>query len=371
MNSEKQLHFISMDVPFPPNYGGIIDVFFKLKAFNQSGVKIYLHLFGFKNERNLELEKYAEEVYFYPIKQNPFLVFNKYPISVSSRNGEKLYSNLIKNKAPIFFESLKTTKILNQFSLPNFSKFLRLHNIEQNYFEGLSKSEWNPVKKKLFELEAKKYIDYEKIITQFDQVFTLSNYEQSYVFNKYKKGTFVPVFHGNEFFRNLDGFGDYILYHGDLRASDNKKSLEFLIDTFKEIDYPFLIASSNQEKWVKSKIANHKNMKFVYLENFNHLLELFSGAHINVSWSFQQSGTKLKVVNALFNSRFSVINDKVVDDKNIRQLCVEACDKAELISQINKLIQTPFQPSVNYKFILENYLNDKLNAQKILKEIFP
>ena len=77
MNSEKQLHFISMDVPFPPNYGGIIDVFFKLKAFNQSGVKIYLHLFGFKNERNLELEKYAEKVYFYPIKQNPFLVFNK------------------------------------------------------------------------------------------------------------------------------------------------------------------------------------------------------------------------------------------------------------------------------------------------------
>ena len=71
------------------------------------------------------------------------------------------------------------------------------------------------------------------------------------------------------------------------------------------------------------------------------------------------------------SKKLSTFIDKVVDDKNIRQLCVEACDKAELISQINKLIQTPFQPSVNYKFILENYLNDKLNALKILKEIFP
>ena len=38
MYQGNKLHFISMDVPFPPNYGGVIDVFYKLKAFHQLGI---------------------------------------------------------------------------------------------------------------------------------------------------------------------------------------------------------------------------------------------------------------------------------------------------------------------------------------------
>ncbi len=29
---DKYLHIISFDIPYPPNYGGVIDVFYKLKA---------------------------------------------------------------------------------------------------------------------------------------------------------------------------------------------------------------------------------------------------------------------------------------------------------------------------------------------------
>ncbi|WP_282629173.1 hypothetical protein [Empedobacter sedimenti] len=359
-----------MDVPFPPNYGGIIDVFYKLKAFHQLGVKIYLHVFGFKNDDLKDLKLYAEEVYFYPINQNPFYIFNQSPISVQSRNGKLIFENLQKKYAPIFFESLKTTSVLNDFQLDNYPKFLRLHNIEQNYFGGLAKSESNFFKKILFNQEAKKYSRYEQILNQFDQVFTLSKAEQKYIHTKYLKGKFVPVFHGNEGFKNLKGKGKYALYHGDLRAADNCKVVEFLIEVFKEIDFPLVIASSTKEKWVKSKIGEVKHIKFIHLIDFKHLQELFMDAHINIAWSFQESGTKLKVVNALFNSRFSVINDNVIDDEKISDLCIKVKTKNELILAINQLKEQCFNASESYKSMLENYLNDKLNAEIILNEIF-
>ncbi|WP_313361322.1 hypothetical protein, partial [Empedobacter sp.] len=172
MYQGNKLHFISMDVPFPPNYGGVIDVFYKLKAFHQLGIEIHLHLFGFNEIESDVLRKYAKEVYFYPIHQKPNYIFKKYPISVRSRDSQLLYERIKSLKAPIFFESLKTTFILNKYTLEGYSKYLRLHNIEQNYFSGLAESEKNLAKKALFYIEAKKYIQYENIIHQFDEVFT-------------------------------------------------------------------------------------------------------------------------------------------------------------------------------------------------------
>lgn len=370
MFRDKPLHFVSMDTPFPPSYGGVIDVFFKLQAFHQLGVKVYLHVFGFKENKESGLEKYAEKVYYYPIKQNPFLVFNKSPFSVCSRNGNKLFENITKIDAPIFFESLKTTDIIRKFNLSNQKKYLRLHNIEQNYFEGLALSETNIFKRVMYYLEAKKYIKYEPIMSHFDQIFTLSNYEQDYIYQTFSKGKFIPVFHGNNTFFNLKGCGHYALYHGDLRAADNRRAVEFLIDVFNDIDYPLIIASSSKQAWVEDNIVGRKNIKFIYLEDFKHLLTLFKNAQMNISWSFQQSGTKLKVVNALFNSRYSIINDNVIDDDHIRQLCIEVKNKKELIEQINLLKNKPFIASETYKSILETYLNDRMNAENILNEIF-
>ncbi|ADX68057.1 hypothetical protein [Weeksella virosa] len=364
------LHFVSMDKPYPPNYGGVIDVFFKLKSFYDLGVKIYLHVFGFDKKLPKELAQYAEKVFYYPIKQYPKYFFRKEPFSVASRNGKCLLENLLSIKAPIFFESMKTTDVLRFPGLEDYPKFLRLHNIEQNYFDGLSRTETNPIKKQLFHQESKKFIRYEAILGQFDEVFTLSNFEQNYIKKTYNKGTFVPVFHGNEKFSNLKGFGEFALYHGDLRAADNRAAVTFLIDVFSQTDYPLWIASSIKEDWVKKQIGNRPNIRFVRLRDFQHLIELFHRAHFNLSWSFQESGTKLKVVNALFNSRFSVINHNVIDDKRIAKMCVQVTTKEELLQVIEDLRNRGFDASDDYRLTLETYLSDRNNAEKILDSIF-
>ena len=45
--SDQHLHIISFTIPYPPNYGGAIDVFFKIKALHSYGVQVHLHCFSY------------------------------------------------------------------------------------------------------------------------------------------------------------------------------------------------------------------------------------------------------------------------------------------------------------------------------------
>ena len=60
---KKQLHIVSFDVPFPANYGGVIDVFYKIKSMHQERVGVILHCFQYGREKSEELESICEKVY--------------------------------------------------------------------------------------------------------------------------------------------------------------------------------------------------------------------------------------------------------------------------------------------------------------------
>ena len=60
---EKHLNIVSFNVPWPANYGGVIDVFYKIKALHDIGVKVILHCFEYGRPQAKELENYCEKVY--------------------------------------------------------------------------------------------------------------------------------------------------------------------------------------------------------------------------------------------------------------------------------------------------------------------
>ena len=366
----KSLHIISFDNPFPPDYGGVIDVFYKIKAIHDLGFKIHLHCFY--DERNAvseELEAITEAVYLYKKNRNIFFFCSAIPFGIKSRFHKDLIKNLQKIDAPIFFEGLQTTMLMQKVSLPN-KKYLRLHNLESNFYKGMSSSETNWFKKFTYYFESKKYGNYQKILNQFDHVFALSKYECDAVKAIMNDVTYVPVFHGNTKMRSLSEYGNYAFYHGDLRLSDNKKAAQFLINIFQEIpDYPIIIASSNGKEFVENQIKGFSNIEFVNIENETHLETLLAKAHINVMLSFQQSGTKLKVINSLFKSRFCLINSNMIDDKKILQLCDIASTKEEFISKIMELKNKPFLDTGNREEVLLDVLNDAKNA-KIITALF-
>lgn len=366
----KPLHIISFDNPFPPDFGGVIDVFYKIKALNSIGFTIYLHCFyEDRNEVSEELKAITEEVYLYKKNKNPFFLFSKYPFPVVCRYRNELINNLSKVNAPIFFEGLHTTMILHKIKLAN-KKYLRLHNIESNFYAGMSKNETNYFKKIAYHFAAKKYIHYQKNIVNFDHVFTLSKYENSIVESMTNKVSYVPVFHGSEKVELLSEYGKYALYHGDLRLADNKNAAKFLIKVFKEVkDYRLIIASSNGKNNFEKRIKSSENIEFIELNNDSQLDDLLKNAHINVMLSFQKSGTKLKVINSLFKSRFCLVNTNMVDDNEVLNFCEIASSKEEFIAKIRVLKSQPFLDYDNRNSILTRVLNDIDNAKKIAKII--
>ena len=366
------LQIVSFDNPYPPIYGGVVEVFHKLKPLHELGIKIHLHCFVDTIPENYdELKEVTEKVYFYRTTRKAKDFFSLLPFSVLSRNDKELLENLNKSDAPILFESIKTAFLVHKDLLPNHRKFLRLHNIEHYYFSGISRSETNQFKKYLYKSEAIKFVSFEKVIKKFEKVFSLSLFENKYTNQKFSNSVYIPVFHGNDKVLKLEGMGKYAFYHGDLRMSDNIKAVENLIEIFKRIpDVKFVVASGNGKKIVERMIGNVKNIAFVKLQNHDHLLQLLANAHLNVMLSYQQSGTKLKLMASLYKSRHCIINDNISDDPKVTELCHMANTATEIRDKIQLLKDMPFQDYEKRRDILESYLNDSLNAKLMAQEIW-
>lgn len=364
----KNLQIVSFNNPYPPNYGGVIDVYYKIKYLHQLQVDIYLHIFY---EDRLEIEKlkpYCKEIYLYKRNKSLKYFFTKIPFNVSSRSSSQIYNNIIKINAPILFEGLQTTHVLLRNEIKN-KIIIRTHNIEHNYYNGLARSETNLFLKLIYYIESYKLKRYESIVNKADLILPLSHKEYEYFSLNYKpKSKFIPVFHGNNHIEKLSQKGEFALYHGDLTTSDNKKAVTFLISIFKEVNQKLIIASSNISKSLLQLIDNQENIQFVKLEKNNKILnELFTKAHVNILYSNQESGTKLKVFNSLFKGRFCIINKNIADDKNIQSICVLANSKKEFIKAIENVFEEDFEQNQQREEVLSNYLPSKLAIR--LKEV--
>ena len=364
-----KIHIISFDVPFPPNYGGVIDVFYKIKALHKLGVKIILHSFDYGRGKPTELNNYCENIYYY--KRGSLLnVFSRKPFIVKSRKSDELIKNLKKDNYPILFEGIHTTYPLINTDFNDRTIIVRTHNIEHDYYVGLAKSEKNIYKKIFFNIESKKLRFYENIIHKVNYVLTISPSEHQYFTNKFgDKCKYIPVFHKEEKVISLSSKGEFALYHGDLRVSDNTKAVSYLIDVFKNINYPLLIASSFPNKKITDTIKNYPNIKYVTLDykKKNQLENLFKNAHINVLPTFQATGIKLKLIHALFSSRFCVVTPEMVDKTGLESLCKIGKTKSAFTQKVIKSIEQEYskQEFDTKKTILKDF-NTLMNAQKII-----
>ena len=194
---EIDLHIISFNVPYPANYGGIIDVFYKLKNLSEAGLKIHLHCFQYGRQNQKILAKYASKVSYYNRPKSFLYHFSLIPYIVRSRKNKKLLDNLLTDNAPILFEGLHTCVFLTNSKLKNRYKIVRTHNIEHHYYSELSKRTSNIIKKAYYILDALKLKSYEKVLKNADSLIAISKTDFDYFNSKYGKAMFIPPFHGS------------------------------------------------------------------------------------------------------------------------------------------------------------------------------
>ncbi|WP_374465061.1 hypothetical protein [Chryseobacterium sp.] len=370
----KELHIISFNYPYPPSYGGIIDVYYKIKALSDLGIKTHLHCFADQIPSTIdrEIKEITENVFFYRKKKNPLLYFSSVPFAAAIRNSDILLKNLEKFKAPILFEGLQTTRII-YFLKDNGHKFyLRYHNNETEYYNGLSLSERNIFKKIIYKIESLKYTGYQKkLLKQFETVFCLSEKEYQEVNTCSKNAQLVHIFHGNASVKPLDKKGNYFLFHGDLTTADNKRALNETIDLFKTLpQYKLIVASDRANEEIKRKISAVENISLTPIQTTENLHQLLENAHANILISYQNSGTKVKLFNTLYNSRFVIINGNITDDPFLMNLCLYGTDMNEIRQQIITSAEKEYHDTEKRKKILEKNHSDKAKAEEMVKLIF-
>jgi len=367
-----KLHIVSFDVPFPTNYGGVIDVFYKLKALHEQGVEIYLHVFEYGRGEQKELLNYCKEVFYYP--RNSFIksFFSTSPFIVKSRGNDMLISNLNKDTYPVLFEGLHTTLPILKDSLKGRKVYLRAHNVEHRFYKGLEQSESNIFKRFFFRKESEKLKRYEEILKKIDGVFSISPIEQIYFNEKYgNKCFYIPAFYDATKHTTFKSKGNFILYHGHLLVSENVKAALFLIDIYKDSKYKLVIASSYKNTKVMSEISKYNNITFDSIKDENDLYRLFENAHINALPTFQNTGIKLKLLNTLRQGKFIIANDPMILETGLETLCEKANSKAEFLSKTAKLLNQSFEASFEEERekLLANF-DPNTSAKKIIRLIF-
>ncbi|MDT0559238.1 glycosyltransferase [Ichthyenterobacterium sp. W332] len=367
--TKKTIQIVSFDVPYPPNYGGVIDVYYKIKALSELGVKVYLHCYQDKRAKSDVLESLCEEVYYYDRTKTLKHFFSSTPFIVSSRNSKTLAQNLKSINAPMLFEGLHTTAVLLKHSFKDQLKLVRMHNIEHHYYQGLFKSESNLLKKLFFWFESKKLKRYEVLLQQIDSVLTISPNEQDYYKLLVNNAHYSPVFHRNIEIKTYAENGKYVLFHGDLRVSDNIKSAKYLIDVFKQLPkYNLVLASSFANKKISNSLLSVSNMSFVKIEDSNHLDDVFRDAQLHVILSYQNTGIKLKLINALYQGRHVIANTIVTDGTGLKDICEVFDTKQDLILKVKALYSKEFtKKDVLKRSTVLQQFDTKINALKILE----
>lgn len=368
MNKYK-LHIVAFDVPFPPNYGGVIDIYYKLKTLYELGTEIHLHVYEYGRGKPLELEKYCKKVYYYTRNFSIFNIISTIPFVVKSRSNSKLINNLKTIKADILFEGLHATYPLLFHPFIDRKILVRTHNIEHFYYKGLAKSESNILKKIFFWIESLKLKKYELILNKATYILTISPFEQQYFKNIYQdKAIYIPVFHSNNIVKSFENKGKNILYHGDLRISDNIKVVNFLIDTFKDFPYKLIIASSFENQSISNRISKSTNVEFIKIFSIDKMDELFKETHINILFTFQKTGIKLKLINSLYQGRHIIANSEMVEDTGLESLCEIVNNKFELRKKIISILKVDYNNVVvqKRKAKLMSF-NTEVSAKKIIE----
>ncbi len=371
--SGKHLHIVSFNVPYPPDYGGVIDVFYKIKALHDLGVKVHLHCFHYGRDEGKELETLCESVHYYPRKKFYQAIYSNIPYIVGSRKSDELLSNLAADDYPVIFEGLHTCLYLNHPALKNKVKAVRMHNVEWDYYRSLKDAESNYLIKYYYHYEANKLKKFENELKYADRIFAISKSDFEYLRQSYENITYISAFHSNSEVTSQPGRGSYILYHGNLSVVENNQAAMFIAKKIaKDLPYKFVFAGKNPLKSLKKELNDIKKIELRENPTFEKMAELMRDAHVNLLFTFQHTGIKLKLLNALYRGRFVVVNGKMVNYTGLEPLCITEDNPTATQRILTGLMQTDFtQHEIDKRRrLLDTHFGNSHNAGLILKEIF-
>lgn len=362
------VHIVCLDAPAPADYGGAIDMYYKITALATAGKKVILHYFNYNKERGHEgLELYCAEINVYKRRSFISALPLSSPYIVRSRISSGLIERLNKDDHPVILEGIHCTGIL-PFLKQDRKIIVRIHNDEAVYYSHLAESESLFPKRLYLQQESRLLKRYQLQLSRNLSLACLSNKDLAHFQDQgFTKVHFIPCFIPWQQLKNKTGRGNYCLYHGNMQINENEAAAIWLIkNIFSELTIPLVIAGKGISTRLEKTAAPHSHIQLEKNPSIQRLDKLIQDAHINVLPSMNETGVKLKLLHALIEGRFCISNFKAAWGSGIEDsvLTVEAI--TGWITAIAGMMNTDFTEAYrNERQKVLAVYNNRENAEKI------
>lgn len=269
-------------------------------------------------------------------------------------------------------EGIHCTYYLAKNQLIDRKVIVRLHNVEFEYYNHLYKTEPDYFKKIFFKRESKLLKGYENKLAKRARFLSVSEKDENVykkLFNA-KEINYLPVFMPFTSVNSLPGQGEYCLYQGNLSVAENEKAVRWLLENvfMQSMPIPFIVAGKNASKSLKTFIAQYDNVKLIDNPDEEEMNSLIRLAHIHILPSFNDTGVKIKLLNALFNGRFIITNFVSIEDTTFGNLCSIAESPEEIKNAILDLCTQEFSMQMidKRRNILLTMFDNEANGKRLL-----
>jgi len=343
------LHVVSFDRPWPPKYGGIVDVYWKISTLEKLGVQIRLHYFDYGKQgkapnpwNQIEAIPYKREIgWKSQLSIRPYIV--------KSRQTKALWEALNRDNTPILFEGQHCSGWLKELrkTWPDRGLFVRCHNVEFNYYHRMAKasSGWKAV---FFKMESWRLKKQEKELGYASALFPLSENECSF-FQKWSENVrWIPPFFRDSDERpfvpqNTRGNRPYLLMQGNFTQPNQARRLnDFFLD-FKGFEYDLIVAGQGLDKISN---AGMRSVICIPCPEEDLLTELNKGAEAHVLCGEFMGGVPLRILNALASGKPVWVNRELALGSGLEpwiHLYSKASEIKEGLKTTVKLDLTDFQ----------------------------
>lgn len=369
---KEHLNIVSLTVPYPVNFGGVFDLFHKLKALHSKGIKIHLHCFEYGRGQQPALNDFCETVTYYPRVSYSKTFFSGLPHIVASRINEDLFNNLLQNNYPILMEGLHCSFLLKDERFNNRKRLVRMHNIESDYYADLGKNSVKMLQKLYCRKESALLKQYESSLPN-DTVWLCVSKKDAKDFSErygYKNCDYLPLFLPEWSSAYQQESGNYCLYHGDLSISSNNKMALLLAELFAATEIPFVIAGHQPSKKLLQQTKGVKNIEVIASPSNDEMHNLITKAKVNIVPSLSATGIKLKLINALYNGKHCIANAETVAGTEFEDICA-VTGLTNIPAVARTLMKTEFTKEAFEKRVtmLRGLFNNGKNADRLIQYI--
>jgi glycosyltransferase involved in cell wall biosynthesis len=373
---ESHLHIVCLDVPYLPNYGGVFDLYYKLKYLHERGVIIHLHCYEYGRGKQDALLQYCKTVQYYKRSRGWRGLAAGMPYIVGSRADRGLLKNLSEDNYPVLAEGIHSTYLLHKNKLAGRKVILRLHNIEFEYYRQLSHNATSLFRKIYYLTESVLLKRYERKIAHKASLTIAVTEKDAETYASLFGSTNIrhlPVFTAWNTVTSKEGKGLYCLYQGNLSVSENEQAALWLIkNVFSGLEIPFMIAGKNPSHSLKKEAQLHAHISITENPSQAQMQQLIEDAQINILPSFTTTGIKLKLLHAAFCGRHCITNTAMVAGTGMEHACTIAEDDKAFKVAIQALYHQSFtkEAIADRQALLEKHFNNRRNAVQLIQWIW-